>query len=227
VPPFETTGVNDVAPEVMVPSAVVHATFTGAVADDPASVMVGDVHEMAVGAAICASGAAMFAFTAMELDPWQPLSVSVTVKVYVPAFDTTTVAVLAPDTILPLAVLHWYILLVADVAPCMVTFAVVQFIVAGKTGNVTVGFVIFCTTVTVLESVHPVIGWVAVKMYMPGWLTTGVCVVFPDTIPGPVHSKLAPAVVDKPFNVTDVAVHVKLAGFVFTVTLGKLLSAAT
>jgi hypothetical protein len=58
--------------------------------------------------------------------------------------------------------------------------------------------------------VHPLSGSVVVNVYVPTAFTVAEDVVAPDITPGPLQLKETPEVSDEPFNVTDVAEHVKV-----------------
>jgi hypothetical protein len=67
---------------------------------------------------------------------------------------------------------------------------------------------VFALTTTELFALQPFDGSVTIKLYVPAVLTVGVGVEPPETIPGPVQLKVAPAVADDPLSITLVDEHV-------------------
>ena len=73
------------------------------------------------------------------------------------------------------------------------------------------GKVLAALIVTLAVLLHPLAGSVTVAVYVPAWLTVGVNVVLPDTMPGPVHAIVAPVVVELAFSTMEVLVQVRFA----------------
>lgn len=80
--------------------------------------------------------------------------------------------------------------------PVNVTVDTVQ-VRGPDTEAVAPGVVLLCGTFTVVVAVQPFAGLVTVKVYVPG-VDVGVLAAVEFNPPGPVHRKVAPAVVDEP-----------------------------
>jgi hypothetical protein len=178
------------------------------------SVTVVVVQVKTLGAAILTLGGVAVCETVADVEAVQPFEGSVAVTLYVPADVTTKVFKVLPS-------LQTKSVKIGVDDAESVTLGVVQLSVAGG-AIATLGGILFCVTVVAALAVQPLLGSVAVTVYVPGALTF---FVFP--VPPPLHAKVAPTVVEvadkialviRQFKVV-VAGMFTLGAFVFCVTV--------
>src|SRR5439155_23827688 len=150
----------------------------------------------------------------------------VTVRTYVPALLTTGVAVFAPLTIFPVAVVQLNNAPAVLEEPDNVTLVTVQ-LSALSVPALATGTAASAVTTALSAAVQP-LGPVTVRMYVPALLTTGVEVFAPLTMfpVAVVQLNNAPAVLDEPDSVTLVSVQLSALSVPASAT-GTVASAVT
>ena len=120
-----------------------------------------------------------------------------------PEDETITDEAVTSDWNVPSFELHCHAGLTAEVPLWIVAVGEVQVIILGVVGKSTVGGVIFSITVTLAGATagHPP-ELIAVRVYVPGKVTTGEVVVAPLSMPGPVQRRADPVMSDEPLSVT-------------------------
>src|SRR5438132_12657386 len=162
----------------MFPVVVVQLNNAPAVLDEPDNVTLVTVQLRVLSVPASATGTAASAVTTALSVAVQPLG-PVTVRTYVPALLTTGVAVAAPLTMFPVAVLQLNSAPAVLDDPDNVTLGTVQ-LSALSVPALATGTVASAVTTALSVAVQP-LGPVTVRMYVPVLLTTGVAVFAPLT----------------------------------------------
>jgi hypothetical protein len=167
-----------------------------------------------LGAAILTLGGVAVCVTVVDVEAVHPFAGSVAVTVYVPAVCHRFCNFLFHrHSMQTLHRLWWKMRLML----CSVT---VQFSTAGG-AILTLGVFVFCVTVVDADAVQPFAGSVAETVYVPAAET-----LFVLPVPPPLHAKVAPAVVEDAFNVTELLMQFNCIG-VAIFTLGAVVFCTT
>lgn len=134
-----------------------------------------------LGVAILTLGGVAVCITVADVDAVHPFDGSVAVTLYVPADVTANVFKVLPS-------LQTKSVTMGVDEAVSVTLGVVQLSAAGG-AIATLGGILFCVTVVAALAVQPLVGSVAVTVYVPGAL-----MLFVLPVPPPLHAKVAPTV---------------------------------